>query len=213
MLSNRHYVKILVGFIVWVCLNLGTFGMAQSSYYPGINPKILNLGLKAYQYAASQGKVKKSILVLVDFSKKSVDKRMWVLDLKRHKVLFNVRVSHGQGSGSPLMATSFSNQPGSKASSLGTYVTGSEYSGRHGDSLRLQGIEKGINDKAFARTIVLHPASYMSQTFVDKYGYSGRSWGCFAVSPNISAKIINIIEEGSVLFAYGAGIDSDPNLS
>jgi len=214
MPSNRHYVKIVVGFIVWVSLNLSFIGFAQANSYPGINPKVLSLALKAYQYAESQGKVSKKILVIVDYTISSSKKRLWVLDLNHKKIISELHVSHGIGSNgsSPEMATTFSNQPGSRASSLGVYVTENEYVGKHGDSLRIQGLEKGINDAAFRRTIVIHPASYVSESFIDKNGYTGRSWGCFAVSPKESNKLINTIKDGSVLFAYGPGIDKDPDL-
>lgn len=211
---NRHYVKIIAGFIVWVSLNLFFTGFAQASSYPGINPKVLSLALKAYQYAESQGKVTKKILVIVDYTIASSKKRLWVLDLNRKKIISELHVSHGIGSngGTPGMATKFSNKPGSKASSLGVYITKNEYVGKHGDSLRIKGLEKGINDAAFSRAIVIHPASYVSQSFIDKYGYTGRSWGCFAVNPKASEQLINTIKNGSVLFAYGPGIDKDPNL-
>ena len=213
MVNNRHYIKILVGLVLWVAFNLSAFGFSPFNNYPGINPKVLALGLKAYQYAASTGKVSKSILVIVDYTIKSSKKRLWVLDLKHKKVLANFHVAHGKGSGSVLMATTFSNRPGSKASSLGTYVTGNDYIGGKGRSLRLYGLEKGINDAAFKRTIVLHPAWYVSKSFRDKQGYSGRSYGCFAVNPKVSNKLINTIEDGSVLFAYAPQIENDPNLS
>jgi hypothetical protein len=206
------FIRYLIGFLVWVLLNFGTFGFAQSSY-PGINPKVLKLGLKAYQYALSQGKVTKKILVLVDFTKNSLQKRLWVIDLKRRKVLFHLNVSHGSGSGSPLVAERFSNQSGSRASSLGTYVTANDYVGSKGRSLRLYGLEKGINDAAFGRAIVMHPASYVSTKFIQKYGYTGRSWGCFAINPEVADQVIDTIQDGSVIFAYGPGMDSDPNLN
>jgi hypothetical protein len=217
MLSNRHYVKIIIGFVVWACLNFFITGFAQASYYySGINPKVLALGLKAYQYAQSQGKATKPILVIVDYTIASSKARLWVLDLKRKQILSQLHVSHGVGSSSktnPALAKTFSNKSGSRASSLGVYVTQNEYKGKHGDSLRLQGLEKGINDAAYRRTIVLHPASYMTSSFIDRYGYAGRSYGCFAVNPQESEQLINTIKDGSVLFAYGPGIDKDPNLA
>ena len=214
MLNSRHYVKIIAGFIVWVSLNLCFTSFALANSYSGINPKVLSLALKAYNYAQSQGKVKKKILVIVDYTIPSSQKRLWVLDLKHHKIISKLHVANGIGSAGsvPSMATKFSNTPGSRASSLGTYVTKNEYVGKHGDSLRIAGLEKGINNDAFERTIVIHPASYVSQSFINKHGYAGRSWGCFAVSPKVSEKLINTIKNGSVLFAYGPGMNKDPNL-
>jgi hypothetical protein len=217
MLSNKHYVKIIIGFLIWISLNFFTSSFAFASYaYSGINPKVLALGLKAYQYAKSQGKVLKPILVIVDYTIPSSKKRLWVLDLRNKRVLSWLHVSHGTGSSNPnnpAMASTFSNKSGSRASSLGVYVTKNEYVGKHGDSLRVQGLEKGINNAAYRRTIVLHPAAYMTPSFIAKNGYAGRSWGCFAVNPKVSEKLINTVKNGSVIFAYGPGIDKDPHLS
>lgn len=142
-----------------------------------------------------------TILTIVDFTKASSKKRLYVLDLKNQKVLFNTLVAHGQASGQD-MATSFSNEPESLQSSLGFYKTANTYEGKNGFSLVLKGLEKGINDNAEQRSIVMHGAPYVSQEHVNETGTIGRSWGCPAVSEKLSKPIIDKIKGGSCLFVY-----------
>ena len=141
------------------------------------------------------------VLTIIDFSKASNEKRLWVIDLKNKKVLFNTLVAHGRNSGD-LYATRFSNQPESHQSSLGFYVTGETYFGKHGLSLRLYGAEKGINDNAAARAIVVHGAEYVSETFIKRTGRLGRSYGCPAVPMETHKAIINQVAGGSCFFIY-----------
>jgi hypothetical protein len=115
--------------------------------------------------------------------------------------LFNTFVSHGRNSGTD-MATEFSNDPNSFKSSLGFYVTGDTYKGEHGYSLRLDGKEKGINDNAQERSIVMHAADYVNEAVVKAKGYLGRSLGCPAVPPALHKAIINTIKDGTCLFLY-----------
>ena len=124
-----------------------------------------------------------------------------MLDLVEVKVLYHCLVSHGKNSGE-LMAENFSNNPGSYTSSPGFYTTGETYFGKHGFSLRLDGIENGINDKARERAIVIHGADYVSPDFVKKYGRLGRSLGCPAVPEELSKEIIETIKDGTCLFVY-----------
>jgi hypothetical protein len=149
----------------------------------------------------NQSKSKKhDILTIIDFGQPSNIKRLVVLDLKNNKVLFNEYVSHGAKSGG-LLARSFSNIDGSHQSSLGQYLTENTYYGKHGYSLVLDGKEK-TNSKAKSRYIVFHGAEYSSQSFLDKHGYLGRSHGCPSVDKKVSKKIINVIKEGSYIYAY-----------
>lgn len=141
-------------------------------------------------------------LVLVDFTKPSTQKRFYVIDLKAKALLYECLVAHGRKSGGN-MATKFSNIPESKQSSLGFFLTAETYQGKHGRSLRLDGIEKGINDQARGRSIVIHGASYVSQDFIKKHGRLGRSWGCPALPMELSEGIIQTIANGSCLFIYG----------
>jgi hypothetical protein len=142
-----------------------------------------------------------SIITIIDFSKPSIEKRMYILDVKNYKIVKNTLVAHGMLSGLN-MAESFSNKRHSNKSSLGLYVTKETYFGKHGYSLRLNGMSAGMNDNAKKRAIVLHGADYVSERFIQRYGRIGRSFGCPAVPSNESEEIINLIKEGTCLFIY-----------
>jgi hypothetical protein len=144
---------------------------------------------------------KKNIISIIDFSKPSTEKRFLVIDLKNKGILYKCFVAHGKNSGDNY-AKYFSNDPKSLKSSLGFFLTAETYLGDHGYSLRLNGVEKGINDNARAREIVIHGAKYVSEEFINKYGRLGRSWGCPALPVDISKEIIDIISGGSCLFIY-----------
>ena len=147
-----------------------------------------------------------SILTVIDFSLPSTEKRMYVLDLARKEVLFNSYVAHGQKSGGNY-ATSFSNRNGSHQSSLGFYRTSSTYQGGNGYSLLLDGLEKGINDEARSRAIVIHGADYCSEQVIRSAGRLGRSYGCPALPRELAKPIINTIKGGSLLFIYSDRTD------
>ncbi|MBU1371131.1 MAG: murein L,D-transpeptidase catalytic domain family protein [Bacteroidetes bacterium] len=144
----------------------------------------------------------KDILTIVDFTKPSTTKRMWIIDLKNKQVLLNTYVAHGQGSGADL-ATSFSNNAESHQSSLGFYVTSETYFGKHGLSLKLDGLDKGINDEARDRAIVVHGADYVSENFIKQTGRLGRSFGCPAVPASLNTTVINYIKDKTCLFING----------
>lgn len=143
----------------------------------------------------------KHVITICDFSLSANQPRLWVIDLDAKKVLFNTLVAHGQGSGEEY-ATRFSNRENSHQSSLGFYVTAETYEGDHGYSLRLQGMDKGYNDHAYDRSIVMHGAEYVSNNFIDNNQRLGRSWGCPAVPVALATPIINIIKNGTCLFIY-----------
>ena len=145
---------------------------------------------------------RRDVLTLIDFTKPSTERRMWVIDMAARKVLFNTWVAHGQGSGDNY-ATHFSNRNGSHQSSLGLYLTGETYIGGNGYSLLLDGLEAGINDHARERAIVVHGAAYANPSVIASAGRLGRSWGCPALPPDITRPIIDTIKEGSVLYIYG----------
>ncbi|EKU91573.1 murein L,D-transpeptidase catalytic domain family protein [Bacteroides oleiciplenus] len=149
---------------------------------------------------------KRDILTLIDFSRPSTEKRLWVFDMKQSKILFTSVVSHGKNSGTNY-ATSFSNEYGSYKSSLGFYLTESTYQGKNGYSLILNGLEKGINDRARERAIVMHGAAYADPSVVSKGGRLGRSFGCPAVPQKLSRPIIDAIKGGSVMYIYAETSD------
>ncbi len=141
-----------------------------------LDPKVLELGLTAYSKAREEGLDNKELLTIIDYSKPSTERRLWVVDVKNAKVLFNTWVAHGKNSGK-VNATSFSNAPGSLKSSLGVFLTTNEpYIGNNGYSLRVQGLEAGINDKAYARNVVFHGAWYAAADVAKRNGLLGRSW-------------------------------------
>ncbi len=141
------------------------------------------------------------ILSIIDFTKPSHEKRFYIIDLKNRKILVKTYVAHGKNSGWDY-AVSFSNTSKSLKSSVGFYLTGETYYGKHGYSLRLYGLEPGINDNAYKRTIVIHGAWYVSEDFISKYGRLGRSWGCPAVPEDLAKTIIDYIKDGTLLFIY-----------
>ncbi len=169
---------------------------------PGLRPDVLKLALAAATRAEDEGLVpRRDLLTVIDYSLPSSQPRLFCFDLSHHKLLFRELVAHGKASGGDV-ANFFSNSPGSLATSLGLFVTADTYEGGNGYSLRLKGLEEGVNDMAFDRAIVMHGASYVSQEAVKVLGRLGRSWGCPAVRPEISQKIIDTIRGGSPVFAY-----------
>ena len=168
---------------------------------PGLNPKALQLALEAYSKARQEGLDKQQVLTIVDYTKPSTARRLWVLDINNHTVLFNEYVAHGKNSGGNY-ANAFSDSPGSLESSLGVFLTESTYDGKHGYSLRVKGLEKGFNDRAESRDIVFHRADYATAQFAQAHGRLGRSWGCFAVSPAVADSLIHTIKNGTLVLAY-----------
>ena len=145
--------------------------------------------------------LKSPLLTIIDFSLASTIRRLWIIDLNEKAILLNSVVAHGRNSGE-LMASKFSNRPESFQSSLGFYKTGETYIGKHGYSLRLDGLEKGVNDQARNRAIVIHGADYASEAFAKINGRLGRSLGCPALPTELSTKAINLIKDGSLLFVF-----------
>ena len=143
----------------------------------------------------------KGIITIIDFRKSANLKRLWVIDLNKRKLLFHTYTAHGRNSGD-LFAERFSNTANSNQSSLGFYVTGKTYIGKHGTSLKLHGVEKGINDKAEERAIVMHGADYVSESFIKKVGRLGRSFGCPAIPMELHKEIISTVADGTCLFIY-----------
>lgn len=167
---------------------------------PGLSDRTLAVAMRAYARARERGDVQRPLLSIIDYALPSTEKRLWVLDLERGRVLFHELVAHGRQSGGNE-AHAFSNDTGSHQSSLGVFRTGAEYEGGHGVSLRLDGLEPGINDRAAERAIVLHGADYVSEQFAARFGRIGRSFGCPAVRPAIADSLIHVIRGGTLLFA------------
>ncbi len=179
--------------LVYEQLNLQALGLSEEAF---------RFAIKGFDRLVENGKIKKdSLLSIVDFSKPSSQKRLFVIDLKNSRVLFNTYVAHGQGSGEKF-ARHFSNIPESYQSSLGFYITADTYTGKNGYSMNLTGVEKGINDKAESRAIVMHGAPYVHESYIRSQGYIGRSWGCPAVPEKWNRPIIESIKNGSCLFLY-----------
>lgn len=181
--ANVIYASAKLSF---VGLPLNTFKLAMKGFSKLRNQQLLSTD---------------SIITIIDFEKSSSQKRMYVIDLKSKNVLFQTLVSHGKNSGKEYART-FSNDESSYKSSLGFYITRNTYEGSNGYSLRLDGTEKGINDHAMARAIVMHGAAYASESSIYQIGYLGRSWGCPALPEGLHIPIINKIKEGNLIFMY-----------
>jgi hypothetical protein len=167
-----------------------------------IDPKVLHYSLIAYANAKKRGLDSKQILTIIDYSKPSNQKRLWVFDLKRGHTLFNTYVAHGKNSGG-LMANSFSNADGSLKSSLGVFMTDdTTYMGDKGLALRLHGLEPGINDHAYERSVVFHGAWYANPDNIASRGQAGRSWGCPAVPTDTIKSLANTIKADTIVVAY-----------
>ena len=168
---------------------------------PSPRGDILALALKAYDCARGSDLVTGGLLTLIDYTLPSTARRLWVIDVATRRVLFNELVAHGAASGENYAET-FSNEPGSRRSSLGLFRTEDTYNGEHGESLRLSGLEPGINDRAMERAIVMHGAPYVSRTVIAARGELGRSWGCPALERGVERRVIERIKGGTALFAY-----------
>ena len=141
------------------------------------------------------------LLVMVDYTKPSTEERLFIIDLRKKQLLISSLVAHGRGTGD-LYATNFSNKNNSYSTSSGFYLTGNIYNGKNGESLELYGLEKGKNDNARKRTIVIHSAYYANKSFAEKYGRLGRSKGCLVLPTDLNTKIINLISGGVVLYVH-----------
>lgn len=168
----------------------------------GLSEEAFTSAMKGFEKLSSEGRLNKgNLITIIDFTKPSTQKRMFVLDVENGKILYKTYVAHGQKSGREY-ANQFSNIPESFQSSLGFYETTTTYIGKNGYSLKLKGLEAGINNKAEERAVVMHGAPYVSENFIDSHGYLGRSWGCPALPEHLNRPIIDKIKNGSCLFIY-----------
>lgn len=177
--------------------------------YHGLRLDSLGLSTNAFEHAlAGWNNLKKkgllaneSILTIADFSQPSTSKRLYIIDIEKNQLLFNTYVAHGRNSGKE-QAITYSNKSKSHKSSPGFYRTEATYYGSNGYSLKLSGLDKGINDNAFRRAIVVHGADYVSESLIKSQGYIGRSYGCPAIPSDLAQPIINTIKNGSCLYIY-----------
>jgi hypothetical protein len=168
---------------------------------PELDPAVLHGALGAMYCAIAHGAGAAQRLAVIDFSLPSSERRIWIFDLDTRSVLLHDLVAHGQGSGGDL-AKVFSNREGSHQSSIGLFRTSESYYGKHGYSLRMDGLEPGINDKARERAIVIHAADYVDASWVTRQGRIGRSQGCPAVNPAVASLVVDSLKGGQFMFAW-----------
>lgn len=169
---------------------------------PDLDPAVLQLALAAQHCAIARGAAQPpQRLAVIDYTRPSTEPRLWVFDLHNSILLFVEHVAHGRGSGEN-MATRFSNRGGSFQSSLGLFTAGETYDGENGYSLRMDGLEPGINDRARERLLVMHGADYVDPAQAHRQGRLGRSWGCPAVRRAVAHEVIDSLKDGQMVFAY-----------
>lgn len=177
------------------------YNSLNSNNYKLPELKTFSEAMKGFYLLKERGIIQKNILTLIDFSLSSNTKRLWVIDMTTNTILFNSLVAHGRNTGEEF-ATAFSNLNSSFKSSLGFYTTGEIYQGKHGASLRLDGLEKGLNSNARERGVVMHGADYVSESFIRDHKRLGRSQGCPAVPVELTDEIIETIKDKSCLYIY-----------
>jgi hypothetical protein len=172
---------------------------------PKINPLVITEALTAMKCAQNHGIGRNaSRLAIIDYTIPSRKPRLWVLDLKQQKLLFEEHVAHGQGSGTDV-PNAFSDRDGSHQTSLGLFLTDTTYQGGNGYSMRLRGLSKGFNESALRRLIVMHGAAYVNPLAALSMGRLGRSWGCPAVRREVAKPMIDALKEGNFIYSHGPG--------
>lgn len=180
----------------------GDLGDKLARLAPEADPAVIKLALRARQCALAHGEAEADDrLAVIDYSRPSTERRLWVFELEPARLLYSEHVAHGRGSGDNL-AQRFSNVEGSHQSSLGLFRTAETYQGGNGYSLRMDGLEPGINDRARPRAIVMHGAPYVNPEQALRQGRLGRSFGCPAVRREIAHELIDTLKQGQLLFAY-----------
>lgn len=174
----------------------------QATQIGALQRNVFDMALSAAACAVKSGAIPDlSTLTVIDYSRPSTQKRLWVFDLRARTLLYEELVAHGSGSGGNL-PTLFSNEADSHQSSLGVFLTEDTYVGKNGYSLRLRGLDEGFNDHAYDRAIVMHGAPYVSDTVVRRQGRLGRSWGCPALRDGIAREVIDTVKGSGLVFAY-----------
>jgi len=177
------------------------YNALNANHFQLPNLESFSEALNGFYYFKRKGFFQRDFLTIIDFSLSSRVKRLWIIDLGQNKIIMNSLVAHGKNSGEDY-ANQFSNANESNKSSLGFYATGEVYQGKHGASLKLDGLQKGINDNARERAIVIHGADYVSENFLKNHSRLGKSYGCPAVPNELSKKIIETIKNKSCIFIY-----------
>jgi hypothetical protein len=178
------------------------FSLYQSLNDTTLNAQAFSAALIGYKLLKTRGSIPKDdIITIIDYTKPSVEKRFFVIDLHSRSILYKTYVAHGKNSGD-MYANRFSNKAQSHESALGFYITGNTYIGSQGYSLQMHGIDTGYNENAAKRAIVIHGARYATVQYIKLYGRLGRSFGCPALPPDITTPIIDLIKEGTLIFSY-----------
>ncbi|HCD03748.1 MULTISPECIES: murein L,D-transpeptidase catalytic domain family protein [unclassified Methylophaga] len=168
---------------------------------PNLNRAVLDKAIAAMTCAVNHGIDQASRLAIIDFSLPSSEPRLWIFDLDSRSLILEELVAHGRNSGDNV-ASKFSNVEGSHKSSIGLFRASESYIGRHGYSLRMDGLEPGINDRARERAIVIHGADYVNNQWIKQHGRIGRSHGCPAVSRDVADQVVDILKDGQFVFSY-----------
>jgi len=207
-MNNFFIINFLFFTLLFYPLNIQKSTLENNIFnlYKTINDSNINFegfkyAIHGYQYLLEKNLLKNNFLVIIDFTKPSYDDRFYLIDLNMCRLLLKTKVAHGKNSGD-IFPIYFSNIPESNMSSIGFFITKEDYNGKHGYSLRLEGIETGINDNAKKRGIVIHGAEYVSDEYIKKYGRIGRSNGCLAIPEDINETLIKTIKEGTCVFVY-----------
>jgi hypothetical protein len=198
---RRHLLALLVGLSLVNAAGASTLPERLASAAPDADPAVIGQAVAAMQCATGNGMAPSQRLAVIDYSRPSSQPRLWVFDLERQSLLFRELVAHGRNTGE-LMATRFSNELDSRTTSLGLFRTLDTYQGSNGYSLRMDGLEPGINDRARDRAIVMHGAPYVTEDHVRKFGRIGRSWGCPAVRLGVAKQLIDTLKGGQFVFSY-----------
>ena len=199
MALTRLFAPALLALAAPAAADTALLGELQAQA-PEADPAVLALALEARDCARASAPSARRLAV-IDYSRPSTEPRLWVFDLEARKLLFAEHVAHGKGSGENF-ATAFSNENGSHQSSLGLFVTGETYTGGNGYSMRMDGLEPGVNDAARERLIVMHGAPYVDPLAAALQGRLGRSFGCPALRPAVAREVIDTLKQGQLLFAY-----------
>ena len=196
-------MKKLIIITLTTLLLFKTASLSASFINPQDMPStsVMKAAHQGYSVAEKKHITHTPIMLVVDFSKPSSEKRLWMIDMDHDTVLMHTYVAHGSGSGANTV-TKLSNKPQSNASSIGFFLTGQHYVGKHGKSVRLQGLESGFNDHAATRGIVIHSAPYISKATIKALHRLGRSWGCFALNNKDLKEVLKSSHEPVLLMAY-----------